>query len=61
MSRIAGRDNLREFMRLLTELDEERGQKDARILLSNIPEIKIEKGEGSQSSSTQIPDLLDDC
>jgi hypothetical protein len=29
-----------------TELNEERGQKATRILLANIPEIKVKKGKG---------------
>ena len=61
MGRIVGRDDLREFIRLVTELDEERRQQVARILLSRVPKIKIKEGEGSQSSLTHVPDLLDDC
>jgi hypothetical protein len=46
MGRILGGDDLREFVRLVTELDEERRQQAARILLGRIPEIKVKNGHG---------------
>ena len=45
MGRILSRDNLRELIRLVRELDEERRQQAARILLASVPEIKVKKGK----------------
>jgi hypothetical protein len=45
MGRIVGRDELREFIGLETELDEERRQQAARILLASVPEIEIKEGK----------------
>jgi hypothetical protein len=61
MGRIVGGDNLREFIGLETELDEERRQQAARILLSGVPEIKVKEGKGGQSGLTDVPNLLDNC
>jgi len=46
MGRIEGGENFREFIGAATELDEERRQQAARILLANIPKIEVEKGKG---------------
>jgi hypothetical protein len=49
------------MVRSIGELNKEGRQHAADILLGSITEIKIEEGEGSQSSSALVLDVLDYC
>jgi hypothetical protein len=61
MVRIESDKDLTEILGYIGELDKQGRQQAADILLGGITEIKVKKGEGCQSSSTNIPDLFDDC
>jgi hypothetical protein len=58
--RIATGENFRITIGFATELDDKGRQKATRILLVNIPEIKVKKGKSGQSCLTHVLDVLDD-
>ena len=61
VGRVKFREDFTEVVGCTGELDKEGEQQVAGILLVSISEIKVEEGEGGQSISTHVPDLLDDC
>ena len=61
MGRIEFRENFAEIVGSIGELDKERRQQAAGILLCTVSEIEIKEGERRQSSLTDVPNLFDDC
>ena len=55
-----GGENFREPIGLAAELQYNRRQQVADILLSTIPEIEVKKGDCSQSHSTLVVKLFND-
>jgi len=58
--RIKGRKNFGELVGLIAELNENRRQQAAGVLLACIPEVKIKQSARGESSLARVLDVIDD-